>query len=727
MAVNLSMFAGVGAQLFDNNGVPLSGGKLFTYTAGTTTPQATYTTSAGNVAHANPIILDSAGRVATGGEIWLTNAIDYKFVVKTSADVTIATYDNVSGNGSGVYDDVLARLAQSDGSSLIGFIQSGTGAVARTEQAKLRDTVSVKDFGAVGNNIADDGVAIQAAIDAVFAAGGGTVFFPNGSYISGQTLTLKYRVWLRGVGGRYNENCRIRAAATLNGPLIVSDSVNGPIISTGQDGNPQRLNDSGIENLWLDNASTLSMDCDAIRLTNAWNITLVNCSFKTRKGFAGRIIDCNTLLVEKCFASGGWYCESMADSQFIENQFGPAGFPSLDTDYVSSVMWLSGTQGSGWLSLITNNFIYNAPPGIARSCTVVAGNQDISCPGHEYTDGTPVVYDSTGAFGISGADVTYYVKVVDANTIKVASSRINFNNSVYDTPGLSGSGTQTFRVGGTASLFANDGVQDCVISGNRFDQSYWENIYYRGTFGNTTVGNTVALSGRSNPTPVAGIRVVNCRNENFVGNVIDGLVVGTFPSGTSNQTIGISINAGSTFTTLQGNKYKNHSTASVDNNSTSTLLDFNSIFVNPYQFAIRNGTPALTALTGGRRQAWAMDAASNESLTAYMSLPSGTNSTNKWQIKAFVVNMGAGSGNVFLGAGFQEWADGSNVSGNESFFIGDVVTMPAQDILKVHTFTDKYTPANQALADVTFLRYGADATDTLPNDMGFLGLLFVPT
>ena len=82
MTVNLSMFAGVGAQLFDDNGVPLSGGKLYSYAAGTTTPQATYTTSVGNVAHTNPIILDSAGRVPSGGEVWLTDNVNYKFVVK---------------------------------------------------------------------------------------------------------------------------------------------------------------------------------------------------------------------------------------------------------------------------------------------------------------------------------------------------------------------------------------------------------------------------------------------------------------------------------------------------------------------------------------------------------------------------------------------------------------------------------------------------------------------
>ena len=97
--VTLSIFAGVGAQLFDNNGDPLSGGKLETYQAGTSTPLATYTSSTGVTAHTNPIVLDSAGRVP-GGEIWLNYAYLYKFVVRTSTNVLIATYDNIGGSFS---------------------------------------------------------------------------------------------------------------------------------------------------------------------------------------------------------------------------------------------------------------------------------------------------------------------------------------------------------------------------------------------------------------------------------------------------------------------------------------------------------------------------------------------------------------------------------------------------------------------------------------------------
>jgi hypothetical protein len=98
MAVFLSPIGGAGWQFFNNDGTVLSGGKIYTYAAGTSTPAATYTTATGNIAHANPIVLDSSGRVP-GGEIWLTG-ISYKFSVFTSANVLIATYDNIIGIGA---------------------------------------------------------------------------------------------------------------------------------------------------------------------------------------------------------------------------------------------------------------------------------------------------------------------------------------------------------------------------------------------------------------------------------------------------------------------------------------------------------------------------------------------------------------------------------------------------------------------------------------------------
>lgn len=245
MSVNPSPIGGFAAQFFDNNGQPLSGGKIYTYAAGTTTPQATYTNAFGNTPHANPIVLDSAGRVP-GGEIWLTDSLIYKFVIETSTGILIGTYDNITGVNSNfvnytVQEEVITATAgqtvfnlttinyapgtnslsvyidgvnqyvgdsylETDSNTVtftaglhvgaevkfttavqvttgavnasdVGYVYPATGAVAQTVQERLEQYVSVKDFGAVGDGVADDSAAIQAACDT-----GMPVAFPKGVY-----------------------------------------------------------------------------------------------------------------------------------------------------------------------------------------------------------------------------------------------------------------------------------------------------------------------------------------------------------------------------------------------------------------------------------------------------------------------------------------------------------------------------------------------------------------
>ncbi len=99
MAVTLSPI-GNDAPFVDSNGDPLSGGKLYTYTAGSSTAQTTYTTSAGNVANANPVVLGSTGYPTSGGNvvaIWLTAGVSYKFVLENAAGTVLWTRDNISG------------------------------------------------------------------------------------------------------------------------------------------------------------------------------------------------------------------------------------------------------------------------------------------------------------------------------------------------------------------------------------------------------------------------------------------------------------------------------------------------------------------------------------------------------------------------------------------------------------------------------------------------------
>lgn len=86
---------GLIVQSFTDAGVVLAGGKIYTYTAGTTTPVATYTTSALSVANSNPIVLTSAGRLPAS--VWVGTGVNVKMVLTDSTGTVIAngTIDNL--------------------------------------------------------------------------------------------------------------------------------------------------------------------------------------------------------------------------------------------------------------------------------------------------------------------------------------------------------------------------------------------------------------------------------------------------------------------------------------------------------------------------------------------------------------------------------------------------------------------------------------------------------
>ena len=107
------------AGFTDNSGEPLSGGKIYTYIAGTNTAKATYTDVTGLSAETNPIQLDSNGRK----QVFAATDESYKFVIKTSADVTLYTYDNLFfGNNATSLPDATSRSS----AITYGQVQDGT-------------------------------------------------------------------------------------------------------------------------------------------------------------------------------------------------------------------------------------------------------------------------------------------------------------------------------------------------------------------------------------------------------------------------------------------------------------------------------------------------------------------------------------------------------------------------------------------------------------------------
>lgn len=242
-------------QFFDANGDPLVGGKLYSYQAGTTTPLATYTSQSGATANTNPIILDSRGEA----NVWLGTA-SYKLALYTATNVLVWTVDNVDNVDSGDGYATLAQLAASGGSSLIGFLQAGTGAVTRTVQSKLRDTVSVFDFMTAAEIAAVQSyafalnvqIACQTAINSAYATKR-DIFFPAGGYlVSGLTIPgttvgtddrcNAFRIYGQGCGEPF-------ALADTGGTVIKSNAAATPVLQDILGTNPSSNGTTEIDHI----------------------------------------------------------------------------------------------------------------------------------------------------------------------------------------------------------------------------------------------------------------------------------------------------------------------------------------------------------------------------------------------------------------------------------------------------------------------------------------------
>lgn len=131
-----------GWQGFTAGGLPLSGGFINTYLAGTTTPALTYTDSAGTIANATAIQLDSAGRPPA--EIWLVNGTAYKFIVTDSLALDPRSFDNIIGvgttTGAGTFTDLTTT-----GNNILGNAQTDTTNIGNGDIVK--DNAGYTGFG----------------------------------------------------------------------------------------------------------------------------------------------------------------------------------------------------------------------------------------------------------------------------------------------------------------------------------------------------------------------------------------------------------------------------------------------------------------------------------------------------------------------------------------------------------------------------------------------------
>ena len=203
------------------------------------------------------ITLPWAYDTSVGVEVYLSgvkqaaSALDFTDAYTVTLDTTVSAdtdYEVVSSVGSRSGLDTM--LAASGGSALVGFLQDGTGASARTVQSKLQDFVSVFDFMSAaqiadvkaGTALVDVTAAIQKALD----SGAGLVFAPAGKYLV--TATLKIPVYTKLFGVGYLSVVKPSSTGIFtSGFVIMYNSSDGSTWDSAYPGGPS----GGVEDIYI--------------------------------------------------------------------------------------------------------------------------------------------------------------------------------------------------------------------------------------------------------------------------------------------------------------------------------------------------------------------------------------------------------------------------------------------------------------------------------------------
>jgi hypothetical protein len=210
------------AQFFATDGKPLNNGNIYIGTAyldAQSNQIPVFWDDALTIPAAQPIRTLNGYPVRNGTPARIfCNAVNFSMTVQTNTGRMVWATQSAS---------FIPTISTPQGSSLVGFIQAGAGAIARTVQDKLRDTVSIKDFGAVVDGTTDDTAAFQAAINT-----GKDILLAPGTMLIG--LVTMANVNQRIIGTR---NCIIKRKNSTPGNLITVTASDVSLIGFVIDGN----------------------------------------------------------------------------------------------------------------------------------------------------------------------------------------------------------------------------------------------------------------------------------------------------------------------------------------------------------------------------------------------------------------------------------------------------------------------------------------------------------
>jgi parallel beta-helix repeat protein len=280
-------------------------------------------------------------------------------VVSSTAGQFIATSSSTSGR---TFSSKVNKTITS--STNLNFLPTGTGAQTVSVNSKLAETVSVKDFGAVGDGVANDTTAIQAALT---AAAGKTLYIPQGTYKTTATLNVSAGTCVKGDIGESKIDVQPANPPTppgSSGPATKNDA----FLLTGNDITIDGLLISGTNEASYRVSSPTQREeyAAGVRFTNRHNITVQNCNFFQ---FANGV-----------FATGG------QNTRICNNRFVGGRQVGIKNDIANAHdIWMNGSTGASSnkgrrIIIMGNHCLGNSDGGI--NVALEAGDSDITITGN---------------------------------------------------------------------------------------------------------------------------------------------------------------------------------------------------------------------------------------------------------------------------------------------------------------------------------------------------------
>ena len=436
---------------------------------------------------------------ATRENVYVNGALQQRTVDYTADNGTTITF--IVGLQAGDIVDVVCvnnvSTVTSDQSSEVYFLQSGTGAETRTVESKLKDVVSVKDFGAVGDGVTDDTAAIQAAIESLPTDG--TLSFPAGIYL------------VTGLALSGNNQDKTNLAFVGDSAVIkLADGVinkNVAEIVSGQNYLVSGLTFYGNKGTVTTPGTDLSyryyngLYVGAVAGKTLNNVRIENCVF-SNAAYSGLIAGSGPVQVANILP--GIDGLTVTGCVFRDNEVGGAGGAQRNVTYSGNIFYNNDIYGllididSFSVSVVGNTVNNLEIAGATNACLFAYQADYVTFSGNSCTNGKVGILIQTGS---------NFCTVLGNTCVSQTTSAIRVDNSTNTL--ISGN---TVRDSGQYGISLVNSSTACILSANIVDNSGFDGIYCNGISTLNLIGNTVSSSNGS------GIYLDSCIWMRLIGN-----------------------------------------------------------------------------------------------------------------------------------------------------------------------------------------------------------------